>query len=200
MWFLRVFAVCFLSLSFSGCSPLSPLERRVIDGEYEKVQKLIENGADLKEIDPLRGSLLCVAARNEQHGMISLLVEKGLDVNVRDNLGKTAMHCARSRETIDLLTALGADPFYLSANDISPLAEAVRFGHYDAAQRLIELGADNIDWGSGNEFTALDYAIASCHLKTAELVLLKGLATPKIKHAEACEEQLLNLLHEYNLN
>ncbi|WP_132286854.1 ankyrin repeat domain-containing protein [Marinobacterium mangrovicola] len=198
MCFDRVLSIFSLLFLF-GCSPLSPLEKQISKGDYNKVESMIEDGADIGAISPLRGSLLCVAARNEQDRLITLLVDKGLDVNVRDNAGKTAMHCVSAAETVDLLVSLGGDPFSLSENGISPLAEAVRFGRYDAARRLVDLGAEDIAWGAGNEFTALDYAIASCHLRTAELVLINGLATAKIKHAEACEEQLQSLLHQYNL-
>lgn len=194
LWFFVVTTVFIV-----GCSPLSQLERGVLQGDYDKVKTMVADGADIAQIDPLRGSLLCIAVKKNQQDIVKLLIESGLDVNMRDNHGRTAMHCSVSRESVELLEQLGADPFSVAENGVSPLGEAIRFGHEEAAAKLIDLGATNASWGAENRFTSLDYAIASCHLGTVKLVLANKLAVPKVKHSEACEEQLQKLFLKYGI-
>jgi len=99
----------------------------------------------------------CVTAMHHAAAMglvdiVRYLVENGIqtDVNVRDGKTLTPLYHAyaeRRWDTISLLLGLGADinvdtKLYLPYSTINPLGEACRLGHFDSADRLLDLGAD----------------------------------------------------------
>jgi len=84
---------------------------------------------------------------------ISLLIEAGADVNGRCSGGhsETALHGAASSDDIEALDALldaGADIEAAGAviGGGTPMADAVAFGQWNAARRLLERGAQTNLW------------------------------------------------------
>jgi hypothetical protein len=71
--------------------------------------------------------------------VISMLVEKGADVNARDSDGNTALFEASSEDVVRVLISAGANPNARNSNGKTPL-----FDHYFAEPKkaLLEAGAD----------------------------------------------------------
>jgi uncharacterized protein len=145
-----------------------PLARRVVqaiqNGELETLKQLLAEHPELAKSrivsgpngsEPNAGSrtLLHIATDWPGHfpngaATVAMLVEAGADVNARFN-GRhieTPLHWAASSDDIEVLDALldrGADIEAPGAviGGGTPLADAVAFGQWRAARRLIERGA-----------------------------------------------------------
>lgn len=81
------------------------------DGDYYRLKRLIEAGADPNKADYDRRSPLHVAASKGDGDISQLLIEHGVDVNISDKFGNT------------------------------PLLEAVKGGHDEVASLLVKAGA-----------------------------------------------------------
>ena len=148
--------------------PEEPLARDVVAaihaGDIEAVRRLLHEHpalADARLGNPpdcsdsgMTRSLLHVVTDWPGHypngaAMVALLVEAGADVNARfaGPHTETPLHWAASSDDVDVLDALldaGADieaPGAVIAGG-TPLTDAVAFGQWQAARRLVERGAD----------------------------------------------------------
>ena len=109
--------------------------------------------------------------------MVALLIDAGADVNARF-IGphtETPLHWAASTDDIDVIDVLldkGADieaPGSVIGGG-TPLADAVAFGQWNAARRLIERGAQSTLWQSAalGLMTRVERAFAADSPPTAE--------------------------------
>ncbi|RAJ80344.1 ankyrin repeat protein [Chitinophaga dinghuensis] len=84
---------------------------------------------------------IVIAASNCKSKTVQLLLDAGADVNIRDRVGKTALHAAlygKKYDTIPLLLANG----YNKAKDGKALRQAVFNRLYPAIQILLDAGFD----------------------------------------------------------
>ncbi|KAK1832605.1 putative ankyrin repeat protein [Podospora conica] len=99
------------------------------------------------------GTALHDAARKGLLDVVQYLVDKGIqtDVDVLDSKTLTPLYHAvvgrRWDSTIPLLLKLGANinvdiRLFMPYTTITPMGEACRLGHFEAASRLLDLGAD----------------------------------------------------------
>lgn len=141
------------------------LSRAAKKGDLEKVQKLIEKGADLDKTDFRGNSPIYHAASKGHADVVDALARAGADVEMDNSFGSTPLHVAARyghTEVIRVLVTHGANPDAVSRpsntsnllNDGSssgllksgpsaatPLMKAARSGELEAVQVLIELGA-----------------------------------------------------------
>jgi hypothetical protein len=87
----------------------TPLRLAAERGRASCVRLLLEAGADPNEMSEVCGSgpLHC-AARMCSPDVARALLEAGADPNLRDRHGRTALHCARSKEVVEVLVQAGA--------------------------------------------------------------------------------------------
>lgn len=129
--------------------------------DARKVRKLIEKySIDIDEmIDGER--LIVLAARDESHAVVELLLNAGANVNGEDLEGSTACHLAAENGDIALLELLHARGADLNAKDIqgeTPLYLAAQECEVECAKRLVELGASL-------ESISVQFALASAHAR-----------------------------------
>jgi ankyrin repeat protein len=77
--------------------------------------------------------------------VVKLLIEKGADINVKNNFGSTPLHYASNEgntEVVKLLIDNGADINVKDRADTTPLHKASFKGHTEVVNLLIENGAD----------------------------------------------------------
>ncbi len=80
------------------------------NGPIEMAQLLIEHGADVNWRDEEGGTALHAAANHNRTDLITLLIAKGSEVNVKRKAdGWTPLHCADNLETVKLLIEKGAN-------------------------------------------------------------------------------------------
>jgi hypothetical protein len=80
------------------------------EGENEKVEQLISDGADVNYQGGMKVTPLHVAAQGGYRQIIKVLIEAGANVDARTSEGATPLHlCDENAEITDLLLTLGAD-------------------------------------------------------------------------------------------
>jgi len=110
----------------------------------EIVKSLIDHGADIHVTDKRNhnASLLYLAAQNGHTGIVSLLLDKGMDINEKSGivLGTACEH--RHLATTRLLIKRGADVNLADSEGMTALMRAVSQRDNEMAYALIEAGAD----------------------------------------------------------
>jgi len=109
------------------------------------VDTLIEAGANLSvKVQKPRHTVMHIAAAFGTSRIIDRLVQSGIDVNVKNDLGVSPIYFAATKNNIEAIDALikhGADIHFKLESGESPLHFACEYG-LASAIRLIEAGAD----------------------------------------------------------
>lgn len=85
---------------------VTPLFSAAISGHDEGLDKLLENGADLKHLDNHKGNVLMRAADEDQADMVRRLIRLGVDVTHQDFLDRTALHSAAINQSWNSLRVI----------------------------------------------------------------------------------------------
>jgi hypothetical protein len=148
-------------------------------GQKERVEWLIVEGADLNARDNQGDTALMNAAIKGHSEIVALLLINGADVHAKDNAGNTALIDASkyaresTSEVLALLVEHGAEVNAKNNYGETALMNAARWGHKENVQFLIDEGADiNAMTKSGE--TALEFAAYSLHKDVVELLKLHG--------------------------
>lgn len=92
-----------------------------------------------------QGQLLISAAMSGRVDQVEDLLAQGVDVNVKNPAGRSALHLAAFNGnilTIRALLAAGADVNQTDQRGVTCLMDASAFGHIDVVELLIQAGAD----------------------------------------------------------
>lgn len=181
----------------------SPLSEAALSGDGAVVERLLKAGAEADMLtNPQGETVLMSASRVGNAEAVKALLENGANVNARENYRwQTAIMSAAAEghtEVIKLLIAAGADlsvrsidrdttPPKMSAGTsdvpiprggLTALLFSARQGHVQAAQVLIEGGAD-IDQVDSDGNNALILAILNAHYDVAQMLIDEG-ADPNV--------------------
>lgn len=177
--------------SLSACreGPPTPLTRAALDGDAQRVQALLAQGADPDERDGGGGTALIVAARNGHLDVMRALVKGGADVNRRDgrfNHWTPLVHAIHKRQdaAARLLLASGAEADSPMDGGATPLMFAAAYGETAMVEDLLARGADPHRQaadgltalanaaGAGAVFDITDGPpLGTCHLDTVKALL-----------------------------
>jgi ankyrin repeat protein len=182
----------------------TPLHKASWKGHESVISLLLEKGADVNVKDkdgktPLhcacgyngRESIVSWGGETPLHNaswkghesVISLLLERGADVNVKDNDGKTPLHCACGYNGRESIVSWGGE---------TPLHNASWKGHESVISLLLEKGADvNVKDNDGK--TPLHCA---CGYNGCESPILLVGETPLHKASWKGHESVISLLLE----
>lgn len=125
---------------------MSPLQRAVSKGSIPEVDILLAKGENINSVNPLHGTALTVAARNQNMPMIMHLLGKGADVNSGSPLTIAARD--DNEALARLLIAKGAD-VNKSGNSGLPLYHAAEQNHIRMVTLLLAAGANPDGSGDG---------------------------------------------------
>jgi ankyrin repeat protein len=158
------------------------LSRAARDGDWEKVDLLLANGADINVALYKEDTPLYIAAENGQKDMVEWLLSKGANGNVKNTFnGFTPLHLAANnghKDVVDLLIAKGANvnvKTYKTNGGYTPLHVAARNGHKDVVELLLSKGADVNKAAAGDkDLTPLCMAAENGHKDVVELLLASG--------------------------
>jgi len=132
------------------------------------MEMLLANGAEILSIH--------TASKIRNLEKVKAFLEKGIDVNTKDDNGQTALHIAiisDNQEIVKLLIDEGADVNAKDENGMTPLLLAVSEGHVDLAECLIENGAD-VNMGDESGFGPLVYALWNDDPSVVKMLLNNG--------------------------
>jgi ankyrin repeat protein len=133
-------------------------------------------GANMNAIDRHGNNAVLLATQGEQHVMLRILLDKGVNPDARGGSGFTPLtYAALHGLTADArrLLKTGADPDRHSAPGDAPLHLAVAFGHNDLIAELVGAGAHIEDINAAGE-TALIVAIRADNRRGFDTLLALG--------------------------
>jgi ankyrin repeat protein len=136
----------------------------------EMVSLLLDSGATPDVTDEEGNPLIMTAVGRSVNEVISLLIERGADVNAPNPAGDTALHWATDLN-ISLLLDHGANPKAANRHGVTPLHRAA--ARINSTQLLVEKGADvrSVD---DSRRTPLHCAAASGSIDVAQFLLRHG--------------------------
>ena len=135
---------------------------------------LIEAGANYNFKEKSLGKTsLRAAAHFGQTEMVQLLLDKGLDPNVRDDWGWTPLHVAINPETAKALIDGGADIHAKAKDGNEAIHSLIGENMLDSVKYLLSLGVD-VDTHGKNNMTPLHQASIFNHIDGAELLIKNG--------------------------
>jgi ankyrin repeat protein len=96
---------------------------QISSGRVKRVESSLNSGFPINFSDPTGTTLLMTACRCEQRRIVEVLVTRGADVNLQNELGNTALHICflvkESEHIADFLIAHGADDTIKNFEDLT---------------------------------------------------------------------------------
>ena len=155
---------------------MRPLDVAIQYRNYEMVESLYRNGENSQP--RLHIAVQCLSALK-----IKYLVDKGADINKRNEDGMTALHWAALHDAsgmVNLLKTHGADMNTKDSKGMTALHWAAERGHADTAKLLVMNGAD-IDNADNKGMTALHWAVKNQNNADVVNTLVEGGANLNVK-------------------
>lgn len=117
----------------------TPLMEATLNGDIDRVEELLEEGAEPNELNEFGESALLVGVVNEQTDIIPILLEYGADPNLQDDYGWTPLMSAVFTEDTEIgkmLLESGADPMLVDEDDMSAIDYAEEIGNKEYVELL----------------------------------------------------------------
>ncbi len=147
------------------------------DGQLKEVIYHIETGSSPNQKDAKHNqNIIHIAAEGGHSEIVKILIEKGANVNAKDNFERTAFHLASERghlEIVQCLLVKGADVNAKVYWKRTALHLASETGHLKTVQCLIDNGAD-VSAKDKLEISALHLASEKGHLEIVQYLNAKG--------------------------
>lgn len=139
------------------------------------VNKLLDRGADVNSIDDFNGgeSALHSAYREGKLSCVKVLLERGIDVNIRNRNGMVALHLAAKSGDDEVVKALITNKSDLNVQDArgsTPLIATVKRNKTSTALLLLQHGAD-VNFQDRRGMTALHWASAKGNLEIVQKLM-----------------------------
>lgn len=151
----------------------TPIESACIYQNNQIIKILVKSGCKLN----YSGSIIChLLAEYDQYNILSGLVKKGLEVNMRDENGRTGLHWAAEKGNVRctaILAESGADLNIKDRNGMAPLTIACINGNYEAAVILLKHNAE-VNCRDSEGHTPLFHAKIKQRKMIQELLLANG--------------------------
>ena len=129
------------------------------------------------------------ASKNGHEDIVKVLIEKGVDIDTKDDYGCTSLYYAALKghaELVDLLIENGAEIDIRSNCGGTALVQAVFFGHTDIAKTLIDNGA-NINVTIHGD-TLVNFATKNGYEDLLDHLIYYGASYDNIKtHNDSCK-------------
>jgi uncharacterized protein len=176
---------------------VSALTEAATNGDAQMIELLLNAGADVNTSLPEGDTALMLAARTGNVGAVKMLLDHGATVDARENWhGETALVWAAGEnhpDVVRLLIAHGADKNVVTtrviwpemkkdpaqvmskypAGGLTPLMVTARQNSYEAAEALLQGGADP-NLRDPNKLSAMLIAVTNVHWDLANLLLEYG--------------------------
>jgi ankyrin repeat protein len=165
--------------SFAVAGPLHDAAKK---GDVSGTAKLLDQGADIKQVDETGEPALLIASLAGHTELVALLLERGSDIEVRNKGGLTALHAAAYGGNLDIVKLLVAKGAAVNGEKnfyhMTPLHAAAEEGHADVVAFLLANKAD-IEAKERNGYTPLTQAGWREHWDAADLLMKAGAVCQK---------------------
>lgn len=172
------------SYAIGGSKPLESKPPEVAEifeqttkGELEAVQKGLDSGFDINQINKKGETLLMTAAANGHKELTKHLISKKASLNVKDNDLNTALYYAitnEESETAKLLIEAGADLSSLNKLDDTALILATSVNDNNTMKLALEKDVTLINKANKEGKTALLEAARHGSIETVKILLSAG--------------------------
>lgn len=128
---MAAFSLFTLVFFLGGCESTKKsktVQELIVAGEIEKAKSLFMNQAEINNVDEDGNTALHVAAKLNESDLVTFLIVKGADTELKNKYGDTPLHVAIANDAYEsarALTSLGADIFALNAKGKSALEIAI---------------------------------------------------------------------------
>ena len=157
--------------------PSMALHMAAANNQFEKVLKLLEDGADVDAVTPSQLTPLHAASEGGYKDVVDLLLAHNASVSKTGPDGMTPLHFAASKgraSATDLLISNGAElNAQTTGTGSTPLIVASEMGHSRVVERLLRANATT-DIKANDGSTALHAAAREGHEGVVELLLQYG--------------------------
>jgi ankyrin repeat protein len=149
-------------------------------GNLDKVNSLLNNGADVNTAQKDGTSSLAWAVYNNNKELVDLLIrsgDDGADIDAANEYGVNPLHLACMNQNPELISTLlkaGANPNNSKWTGEAPLMTCANTGTIDAVKALLDQGADVNSTETTQEQTALMWAAAEKHHQVVKLLVERG--------------------------
>ena len=136
----------------------------VSSGTMDVLEFLLDNGLPVNIQIFDHGSMLMHAARHMQRTVFDFLLHKGIDPNLRDSIGQTALFNVVRYCDVGFLDALiihGCDLHVIGYNDNTVEKSAIWGGNYEIIRRLIDMGISFNVKGGMKQFLQLQCSMGT---------------------------------------
>ena len=131
---------------------------RLTPEHHEIATLLLENGADVNQVNCYNNTALMWAAYTGNVKLVQMLLERGAKVNVEDKYKKTAISYAFRKDVGEILFRHGENINHIDYKGSTPLNRAVLDGDEELIRFLLENGADvNSTGGYAPLISAVEY-------------------------------------------
>lgn len=138
------------------------------------VNKLLHCGADVNSMDFFRGeSALHSACDTAKLSVVKVLLERGIEVNIRNRNGMVALHLAAESGDDEVVKVLITNKSAVNVQDVTgstPLIAAVNHNKSSTALLLLQHGAD-VNFQDRNGITALHWASARGNIEIVQKLM-----------------------------
>jgi hypothetical protein len=113
----KIILIILLIIGFQVSALSDEMSKSIATGNITKVEKLINNGIDINNFTNST-PYLHIAAYYNQSDIVNLLIKKGVNINLTDSKGNTALQYACAKKNIDIINILIDNNIDLSIKDI----------------------------------------------------------------------------------
>ncbi|MBR1404292.1 MAG: ankyrin repeat domain-containing protein [Treponema sp.] len=134
---LSIMTAVFLLAGCASAPKQQSIQELIMQGRYDEAKDLFKNKTDINAIDADGNTALHVAARVNEADLVSFLIIKGADTEIKNNNGNTALHVAIKNDCLEsakVLAIVHGDIFAKDAQENTALELALAKGDkwYDA--------------------------------------------------------------------
>jgi len=183
---LPFFAVFLLGLNSVLAQQFNQLADAVIKKDTVKIQRLLQSGIDINTQHPTSGTTVLMIASSYYYydDMVEYSISEGVDVNLKDSEGKTALLWASSNslENAKILISSGAKVNEAANDGMTPFLQStlgVSSGKVpiEICELLRNKGANinaSLQRKSAMGWTALHYAVVNGDLELVKYLIKHG--------------------------
>ncbi|MCR4822851.1 MAG: ankyrin repeat domain-containing protein [Treponema sp.] len=106
--FVKITSTIAAIFLISACASVRQpsIQDLIMEGRYEEAKEVFKTKTDINAVDENGDTALHVAARVNEADLVSFLIIKGADTEIRNNEGNTALHVAIKNDAIDAAKVL----------------------------------------------------------------------------------------------